>query len=458
MSSITKRFVSYRKTSSFFLPQVVRSGSGRFSQYNARETVSFKPNRSPSSQYHRYKTFEAWTFEPGQTIRKPRVPTSSSTLLNAAGSEIDFHIWLVPTATTYWDRKQQIRMQSTAWDGSLVSLPSLNNSLISLPNSSRDTSPERTPHDLRHPLADALTTGETDSDASKSMNSSLNNNNSDSDPSNPLSPSPPLSSLPSPLSSSDLPPALLHLHAPSPHPLSAFLLSGLSPPNSPLSSVFSYSHDGSPGRGVGRWRRRRSSTNGSSARSTSGSGGGHSHNGGDTGGFVMPSMRLPQLEHGEHDSEFSGAASGGSGAEDGKLKVLVLGHGIAERKALERLLGERGGGGGDADLSMSMLSARLSERSNSNSNNHGGHDGLLDEFHSTTATFFHPSTDIEASELGGKLETKLEQLEKLLNPAYPSSQKLATLALSGLRGEMDCCLMLFSSRTSPSDNSDCRES
>ncbi|KAI5480010.1 hypothetical protein MNV49_001975 [Pseudohyphozyma bogoriensis] len=206
----------------------------------------------------------------------------------------------------------------------------------------------------------------------------------------------------------------------------------MSAPSSPLSHA-SFDSPRHPGRV---WsHRQRSSTNGSSSRSTTGS----DEAGG--GGFVMPSMRVDDGDV-HHDKATS---------ENNSVKLLILGgRSPADRKTLARLLGGRAMSDADTDLSMSLLSARLSERSR-NSSRHtlsGDLEDMVEELpsHSSSAIFFHPNHHrVDAADLASRLAAPLEELEGLLNPNYPTTQRLAELVANNTKEEIEACLMLFSS-------------
>lgn len=140
-------------------------------------------------------------------------------------------------------------------------------------------------------------------------------------------------------------------------------------------------------------------------------------------------------------------------------RILIYGSNDRTRRKLAGLLGERNrlpvGRDSELDLSASYITNPYSDSSR-NSSSGGGRFvsedlGNLVELSDGTSssTFYTTTRDATSAQLFEQLLIPLEQTEALLNPCYPSTERLAEFVLKGEDssvGSVDACLMLFSSR------------
>lgn len=179
---------------------------------------------------------------------------------------------------------------------------------------------------------------------------------------------------------------------------------------------------------------------------------------GELSELVMPSMRFaPPSSSSERSSKATPSSSNSR-----PLKLLIYGKTEVERRRLGRLLGDRrlNMHDTDTDLSCSFLSNRMSDRSRNSSAGHFTTDHHGEEYNSSdfddlielpdrtlSVIFVHPSDDLPTQELVDQLLAPLARLDSLLNPSYPSTQRLAGFIAKGSEGlgAIEGCLMLFSS-------------
>lgn len=177
---------------------------------------------------------------------------------------------------------------------------------------------------------------------------------------------------------------------------------------------------------------------------------------GELSELVMPSMRFAPPSS---SSERSSKATPSNSNSNRPLKLLIYGKTQVERRRLGQLLGDRRSNmqDTDTDLSCSFLSNQMSDRSRNSSAGHftthhdefsGDFDDLIELPDRTSGvTFMHPSDDLATQELVDQLLAPLARLDSLLNPSYPSTQRLADFIAKGSEGlgAIEGCLMLFSS-------------